>query len=186
MSRLGSFWIGMALISGVVNYGVKQIVQGTANELSTVQKKTIEEQKEIHELSADWTFLNQPELLADLNKRYVGLVPVSPKQVTTSIDALPLRPPPAPEPEPQIAMAMQPPASPIAEPAAPASTASAPAPTPAAAPASAAAPAPITIRRAAAPVLANNPAPIVEVAAAAPTRAAPSLDALFAQVAGDR
>jgi len=76
------------------------MVQGTANDLTAVQRKTVAEQKEIHELQADWTFLNQPELLGDLNKRYVGLVPVAPKRVGALIDNIPMRPTPPPQPEP--------------------------------------------------------------------------------------
>jgi hypothetical protein len=184
MSRLGGFWIGMALISGVSNYGVKQMVQGTANELSAVQRKTVAEQKEIHELQADWTFLTQPELLADLNKRYIGLVPMSPKQAGTNIDTIPLRPPPPLEPTSQIAAA-----TPIQEPAPmPPTSVAGPMPEPpqivpldtdAAAPSPAPTPAPV-VRTAAAAA----PLPIVR-AATVPVRPA-SIDALFAQVAGDR
>jgi len=107
MSRFsGLFWCVLALAAGMANFFVAHTVQGLDEELTNVQRKTIAAQKEIHELTADWTFLNQPELLADLNRRYVGLVPISPKQVAASIDDIPLRPapPPAP-PEPEVAAA---------------------------------------------------------------------------------
>jgi hypothetical protein len=200
MSKFGGLWVGMALIAGVTNYAVKQMVQSTANELGAVQRKTVAEQKEIHELSADWTFLNQPELLADLNKRYVGLVPMSPKQVGALIDNIPLRPAaPTPlDPAPEIAeaapvsvtpsgtpdqvVALDPPPLPVTQAAfaAPVPARAMPMPPTAAAPVAVAAPAAV-----------SPPAPIVRVAAPAPSRppapASPaSLDALFAQVAGGR
>jgi hypothetical protein len=100
----GVFWIAIAVFAGVTNYAVKHVVQSLDDELSSVRRKTVAEQKQIHELNAEWTYLNQPELLADLNRRYVGLTPVAPKQLQHNIAEIPLRPPP-PEtaPEPQIA-----------------------------------------------------------------------------------
>jgi hypothetical protein len=210
MSRLGgAFWFILVVASGMTNFLVKQTVQGLDEQLTAVKKKTVAEQKEIHELTADWTFLNQPELLADLNNRYVRLVPVAPRQVIASADAIPLRPtPPPPEPAPMVML----PPPPVQMPSAPlpapiiAAVADQPAHVPAAAavpvtsavlsqPAPAPQPAPIV------PVAASQPAhmpaapavPIVSQPVHAPPPAAPphppkpaSLDGLFAQVTGDR
>lgn len=164
----GLFWFILVMATGIGNFAVKHTVQGLDDELNAVRKKTIAEQKEIHELTADWTFLNQPELLANLNNRYVHLGPVSPKQVESSIDNLPLRPaaPPA-APEPQIAAAVPPVL--VAQQAPP--------------------PAPLPIVRAAAvSAPAPRPSPIVQVAASVPARPKPtaSLDSIFAQVSGGR
>jgi hypothetical protein len=155
----GIFWIIIAVVTGVANYGVKHVVQSLDDELSSVRRKTITAQKQIHELSAEWTYLNQPELLADLNHRYLGLTPVTPKQLQRNIADIPLRPAPpleaAPEttPEPQIVAATPTPPS-------------TPAPAPAAIVPVVAAAAP-----SAAPVQMQSPG---------------SLDALFALVAGGR
>jgi hypothetical protein len=181
MSRLGgAFWFILVVASGMTNFLVKQTVQGLDEQLTTVKKKTVAEQKAIHELTADWTFLNQPELLADLNNRYVHLASVAPRQVISNLDAIPLRPAPPPPPEPPP-MVMQPlPVAPVALTPAPA-------------------PPPIVPVVASQPIQA--PAPIVPVAASQPIHApaassppaAPprppkpaSLDGLFAQVSGDR
>ena len=132
-------------------------------------------------MTADWTFLNQPELLTDLNNRYVHLVQLSPKQVVTSLDSIPPRPAPAPvslDGAPEIAEALDVPAPPPL----------APAPMP-----PAAAPPAAPARTAIVPVSAVAPArapivsaPIVTAAAIAPSHAAKaaSLDGLFAQVTG--
>jgi len=206
MSRLGgAFWFVLVIVSGVTNFVVKQTVQGLDDQLTSVRRQTVAEQKKIHELTADWTYLNQPELLTDLNNRYVHLVQVSPKQVQTSLDNIPLRQPPAQtlDPAPQIAMATSaaapPPSSAAVAPPAPtaAATLTPPATTPVA---------PLTPPMPAPSPAAPSPAPIVPVSAAAsvhmaaapaasePTPARPpatapraaSLDSLFAQVAGDR
>jgi type V secretory pathway adhesin AidA len=171
----GLFWLAIAFVAGIGNYTVKQFVQGLDDELNSVRKKTVAEQKQIHDLTAEWTYLNQPELLADLNKRYLGLVAVTPKQERASIDDLPMRPPPPPDAPPaplQVATAA--PAAPV------------PAPPPAPAPT----PTPAKTAVPVVPVAASTPADVAPPAAqprpAVPARPkSPSLDALFAQVAGD-
>jgi hypothetical protein len=156
----GVFWIAFAVFAGITNYAVKHTVQSLDDELSSVRRKTVAEQKQIHELNAEWTYLNQPELLADLNRRYIGLAQVAPKQLQRNIGEIPLRPPP-PEtaPEPQVMAAA----------------------TPALQPASA----PVSVPAAIVPVVAAMPGTQVP---ATPARPQPpgSLDALFAQVAGGR
>ena len=92
----GAFWIVVAFAAGVGNYAVKQVVQGLDDNLTNVRKKIVAEQKQIHDLTAEWTYLNQPELLADLNRRYLGLVPIAPKQERIGIDEIAMRPAPAP------------------------------------------------------------------------------------------
>ncbi|HWB49530.1 MAG TPA: hypothetical protein VG651_10500 [Stellaceae bacterium] len=189
MSRLGgAFWFILVIASGMTNFLVKQTVQGLDEQLTAVKKKTIAEQKAIHELTADWTFLNQPELLANLNTRYMHLVPVAPRQIVASVDAIPLRPaPPPPPPEPAPLLAAAPPAA-----IAPAPAAFTPPPPPPAIPASAPViPVSATMPAPVHAVAAPHPPPPVHIAAAprpsAPRPAKPaSLDALFAQVTGDR
>jgi hypothetical protein len=198
MSRLGgAFWFILVIASGMTNFLVKQTVQGLDEQLNAVKKKTVAEQKAIHELTADWTFLNQPELLADLNNRYVHLAPVVPRQVIASVDAIPLRPAPPPPPEPLPPIASAPPPVPMIPVAAsqptfvPAVAATQPVPLE---PIAASQPAPAP----AAP--APQPAPVIPIGAGQPAHApaspqpAPpprppkpaSLDGVFAQVVGDR
>jgi hypothetical protein len=187
MSRFGGiFWLILVIASGMTNFLVKHTVQGLDDQLTAVRKKAVAEQKAIHELTTDWTFLNQPELLADLNNRYVHLAPVAPRQVVTSLDAVPLRPAPPPAPPeaaPQIAEF---------EAAAPAPavvrTRVAAAPPPAMSytttpppPRASAAPLSVITTAEAAP----RPAPTPAAPPPQPARPA-SLDGLFAQVTGDR
>jgi hypothetical protein len=159
----GLFWIAIAFAAGIGNYAVKQMVQGLDDELNSVRKKTVAEQKQIHDLTAEWTYLNQPELLADLNRRYLGLVAMSPKQEHAGIDDLPLRPAPPPDASPpQVAVAVAP---------------------------AQATPAPV------APAKTNPIVPVSVPASALPPpqpaaterpKSSASLDAIFAQVAGNR
>lgn len=212
MSRLGgAFWFIFVVATGMTNFLVKQTVQGLDDQLSQVRRKTVEDQRKIHDLTADWTFLNQPEHLADLNSRYVHLAPMSPKQVVTNLDGIPMRPvpPPAEPAPPAVAEFVAPVPAPV------------PAPASAPAPAAVAAPAPTAAQIAAASLPPSAPAPIraivpvpplrvtgapvtplslISTADAAPApgatpapRAAPaapaappSLDAIFSQVVGTR
>jgi hypothetical protein len=176
MSRFGVFWFILVIVSGGTNFIVKQTVQGLDDKLAGVRRETVVEQKKIHELTADWTFLNQPELLTDLNNRYVHLVQMSPKQVVANFDAIPLRPtPPAPAAQPaapQIADAI-----PLPAPATPA---------PPTATASAAPPVRSPIFTVAATVPARTPTVATAPIPTTPPARAASLDALFAQVTGNR
>ena len=205
MSRLGgAFWFLLVIATGATNFLVKQTVQGLDDQLTQVRHKTTEDQKKIHDLTADWTFLNQPELLADLNNRYVHLTAMSPKQVVTNLDGIPMRPAPPPQETapPAVAEVLAPAPAPVVtsipiDAPAPTQVAAAnpapqaPARTPAvplAAPSATHAPAePLSlISTAHAATVQVAPAPRTQPAAPAATPATPTLDGIFAQVAGNR
>lgn len=105
------FWLALVALSGFATFKVKYAVQDIEEELNRTRKQTIAEQQEIHVLRAEWTALNQPERLADLNRRFLSLAAITPKQLQHKIDEIPLRPVPEPA-EPVIAAAPAPPASP--------------------------------------------------------------------------
>lgn len=210
MSRLGgAFWFILVIATGMTNFLVKQTVQGLDDELSQVRRKTVEDQKKIHDLTADWTFLNQPEHLADLNSRYVHLAPMSPKQVVTTLDGIPMRPVPPPEEPapPAVAELVAPLLAPVPAPPAvaapaplPAQVAAASLPPPAPAPGHAAmvpvspprvtgvpaTPLSLISTADAAPAPVTAPAPRAQPATPAAPAAPPSLDGIFAQVLGTR
>ena len=113
MIRFASLlWLALVAVTGFATFKVKYAVQDIEEELNKVRRQTIAEQQEIHVLRAEWTALTQPERLADLNRRFLSLAAVTPKQLQHKIDEIPLRL--VPEPEPVIA------AAPAPEPAAPA------------------------------------------------------------------
>jgi hypothetical protein len=186
MSKLAAaFWLGLVMVTGFTTFKVKHAVQDIEEALNRVRKHTIAEQQEVRVLTAEWTYLTQPERLAELNRRFLQLGPVATKQLQPRIDDLPLRP--APPPSPDIVVAAH------ASPAAPAPAAVYPA-SPPAVPAAAA---PV-------PVASVTPVPNRALAAAAalltPTHAvaaprppvqlvkagANPLDALIAQIAEGR
>ena len=167
MTKLGFvFWLGLVLVSGFTTFKVKHAVQEIDDELTRVRKHVIAEQQEMRVLAAEWTYLNQPERLAELNRTFLQLGPIAVRQLQQRIEDIPLRPQPA-GPDVLLAAAPSPAMPPVA--AAPVAVAVA-----AAAPARAAAPAP-------APIQAAVPPPVRLAKATAG-----SLDALIAHIAEGR
>jgi hypothetical protein len=97
MTRLGTvFWLVLVLAAGFTTFKVKYAIQDTEDQLNRVRRQTIAEQQEIRVLTAEWTYLNQPERLSGLNRRFLGLASINTKQLQRSIDEIPLRAPGAP------------------------------------------------------------------------------------------
>jgi hypothetical protein len=106
MIRLGAlFWLLLVVSAGFVTFKVKYAVQDIEDELNRVRKQTVSEQQEIRVLTAEWTYLNQPERLAELNRRFVQLTPIGAKQLQQKIDEIPLRPLPPPSAPPDVLVA---------------------------------------------------------------------------------
>jgi hypothetical protein len=208
MTRLASlFWLALVAATGFATFKVKYAVQDIEEELNRVRKQTVIEHQEIHLLRAEWTTLNQPERLADLNRRFLSLAALAPKQLQRTIEEVPLRAVPAP-PDALIAAAPAvPAATAVSEPAVPQLAASEAPPPRSEKPLAALAAALMPVKPAAAAQLAvsgaqsslpENPVaatpaavksapvkPAVAVKTGAP-RPAPSIDRLFAAIAEGR
>jgi hypothetical protein len=205
MIRLASlFWLALVAATGFATFKVKYTVQDIEEELNRVRKQTVVEHQEIHLLRAEWTTLNQPERLADLNRRFLSLTAVAPKQLQRTIEDVALRPLPAP-PDTLIAAAPA-----VPEPAVPQLAASEAQPAQPAKPMAAIAAALMPVKPAAAAPLAVSgaqnlvpehpvaatpaasksapvkPAAAVQLAKTGAPRPAPSIDRLFAEIAGGR
>jgi cell division protein FtsL len=188
MTRLGIvFWFVLVAAAGFTTFKVKYAVQDIEDQLNRVRRHTIAEQQEIRVLTAEWTYLNQPERLAELNRRFLQLAPIAAKQLQRTIADIPLRAAPAapdgpPDGPPDVLAIMG--ADPVAPPAAaPASLTAAPAAAPAPAGALPTIPA--------APAVAFSPAGAkpaarVQLAKAGTASSPGSLDALVAQIADTR
>lgn len=187
------FWLVLVSATGFAMFGVKYQVQALEEELARINRATAAEEHEIHVLDAEWAYLTRPETLEAMNRQFLSLVPISTKQLRTTVADIPMRPPPS------------------APPSAPAETATVvaaaePAPTPSAAPDEAAAPVaaaakPLTespqTRSALSvmPALLEKPAAMPQLAKAAPVKAsarpssphrAKSLDDLISQIMASR
>jgi hypothetical protein len=104
MTRLGVvFWCVLVAVAGFTTFKVKYAVQDIEDQLNRVRRHTIAEQQEIRVLTAEWTYLTQPERLADLNRRFLQLAPIAARQMQRSIADIPLRAPAAPATPPDVA-----------------------------------------------------------------------------------
>ena len=190
MSKLAAaFWLGLVLVTVFTTFKVKHAVQDIEEALNRVRKHTIAEQQEARVLAAEWTYLTQPERLAELNRRFLQLAPVATKQLQPRIEDLPLRPLPAPPPDIVVAAQTAPPPAPATAPAAsvPSIAGGAAPPTAATAAVANTTPVPNRALAAAAALLAPThavaaPRPAVQLAKAG----ANPLDALIAQIAEGR
>ena len=191
MTRLGAvFWLVLVLAAGFTTFKVKYAVQDIEDELNRARKQTIAEQQETRVLTAEWTYLNQPERLAELNRRFLALAAISAKQLQRSIEEIPLRAPGAPPAAPPDALveANPEPAAPqvAAAPVAVAAVAVSPTPAIAGTTAQADSTSPRDDRSAGDGArLPASTAP-VQLAKAGAAPAANSLDALIAQIAEAR
>jgi hypothetical protein len=92
MLRLATlFWILLVSAAAGGMYAVKYRVQGIEHILVKTEKATIAEQREIRVLDAEWTYLNRPEALAQMNTRFLSLVPITAKELRTSVADIPMR-----------------------------------------------------------------------------------------------
>jgi len=104
MTRLGNvFWLVLVLAAGFTTFKVKYAVQDIEDQLNRTRRQTVAEQQETRVLTAEWTYLNQPERLAELNRRFLGLTAITAKQLQRSIEEIPLRAPAAPTGAPPAA-----------------------------------------------------------------------------------
>lgn len=167
MGRLRTlFWMTLATAMLFATFAVKYAVQNLENSLDHVRKETAAEQARIHDLRAEWSYLTQPERLAELNQRFLFLAPEAPKQLEQTIADIPFRIAPPPPPD-MIAQA---------------------APAPAAVPAPAAEPVGphLAVSGLAVTPVALRTAPRPAARAPSRARATHALDQLFAQIAGAR
>jgi hypothetical protein len=195
------FWLVLVSATGFAMFGVKYQVQALEDELARINRATATEEHETRVLDAEWAFLTRPETLEKINREFFSLVPISTKQLRTSIADLPMRPPPpAPPPAPVeaaavVAAAEPPAASEAASPPTPAGDVSAPiaapatvkqAPEPAPQSKTASGAVPALLEKPAAAGSVQRPGPAKVAARSSPPRRAKSLDDLISQIMASR
>lgn len=98
MIRATVAWLVLIVLAGSGLFLVKHEVQDLEERLARLDDQIAKDRETIHVLRAEWAYLSQPERLARLAERYLGLKPPAPGQIADSIDKLPLpkdAPPPA-------------------------------------------------------------------------------------------
>lgn len=101
MMRFGAvLTLSLAVAAGIGLFYAKHRVQALEDELATLQRQILADRAAIHVLKAEWSFLNDPERLAELSRRHLELAPVSGSQLATIDDVPEKLPVPAPEDAP--------------------------------------------------------------------------------------
>jgi hypothetical protein len=186
------FWLVLVSATGFAMFGVKYQVQALEEELARINRATALEEHEIRVLDAEWAYLTRPETLEAMNRQFLSLVPISTKQLRTTVADIPMRPPPPAPTEGTTAVAA---AEPAPTPSAPSSPADE-VPAPVVAPAGAVSEPPQTKSALSVlPALLEKPAATSQLAKAAPVKAAArpspprrakSLDDLISQIMASR
>ncbi len=90
--RSTCLWLALAAVVGFGLFHVKYEVQRLESELHQLNSEILKEQRQIHVLKAEWSYLNRPERLSALASRHLDLVPMDAGH-SGSIKDLPMRKP---------------------------------------------------------------------------------------------
>ena len=88
--RATVFWSLLAALVGFDLFHVKYQVQKLEDRLGKINRDMVREQEQIHVLRAEWTYLNRPERIEQLSKKYLDLAAPKVSQMS-SIAQLPMR-----------------------------------------------------------------------------------------------
>jgi len=84
MIRISSLvWLVVLALLGVGLFQVKYAVQAKERELKSVYRQITADRDAIRVLEAEWSYLNDPERLADLARRHTDLSPTMAGQIVT-------------------------------------------------------------------------------------------------------
>ena len=193
------FWLLLVSATSFAMFGVKYQVQALEDELARINRATAAGEHEIRVLDAEWAYLTRPESLEAMNRQFLSLVPISTKQLRTTVADIPMRPPPPAPPVPVEAATMVAAAEPTATPSAAPSGALSPADEPLAPIAEPANPAaeppqtksalramPALLEKPAAMAQLAKPAPVKAAARSSPPHRAKSIDDLISQIMTSR
>ncbi len=82
----------LALALSLTLFTVKYRVQDLEQELASLDRSIVKDRQEIQVLKAEWSLLNAPDRLRVLSSRYLGMEPLTQRQIS-SIENLPARSP---------------------------------------------------------------------------------------------
>ena len=72
-----SAWLISVVVLGVALYQIKHEVQTKEDRLAALNRTILADQEALHVLKAEWSYLSQPERIAELSEKYLSLHPIS-------------------------------------------------------------------------------------------------------------
>ncbi len=91
MTRFVITWLAAVTVGAIGLFYVSHQVEQLEDQLAREDRAILRHQEAIHVLRAEWSYLNRPERIADLARRYLALAPLSADRVI-GIQDLPQRP----------------------------------------------------------------------------------------------
>lgn len=82
-------WLAMAAVMGAGLFYLKYDVQEMERALAKLNGEIAKNERAVHVLTGEWSYLNQPDRLDDLSRRYLGLAPLARARIMRLTD-LPL------------------------------------------------------------------------------------------------
>jgi len=79
-------WLGTAVAIGVALFYAKHRVQALDEQLAETNQAILADQESIHVLKAEWAYLNQPDRLERLSRRYLELEILTREQIGSLAD----------------------------------------------------------------------------------------------------
>jgi hypothetical protein len=91
MTRLVFFgWLVLGGALATFGFYVSDDVANLEKELQAVERAILEEQRAIHVMTAEWSYLNRPARIADLAERHLNLTPIGARRMV-GLEDLPAR-----------------------------------------------------------------------------------------------
>lgn len=83
--------LGLAGLMGAALFYTSQSVQEAEEKLAVLKSDYAQEMESIRLLNTEWAFLNNPQRLETLSKKYLDLVPPQPNTMVSAPDELPVK-----------------------------------------------------------------------------------------------
>lgn len=81
----------MLILAGAGLFNLKYMVESKERQLLALQHQVRDDRRAIRVLNAEWAYLNRPDNIQNLAVQYLGLKPVSPKQIYGEFEQIPWR-----------------------------------------------------------------------------------------------
>ncbi len=101
-------WLALTVAAGTALYVVKHEVGGLEDRLAAIDDQVQKDRDAIHVLHAEWAYVTRPERLTALVQNHLDLVPPTPAQIVTSIERIPMAPPPDATPDSSVSRSQRP------------------------------------------------------------------------------
>ncbi len=95
MRKTALLWLVLASLCGGILFQTSQRVNDGRTRLANINAALKKEDESLRVLQAEWSYLNQPDRLEKLSKKYLGLAPLKGKQFG-KVSELAVKPAPVP------------------------------------------------------------------------------------------